>query len=29
MIKFKLSTQEKIDKDLFRLSQGTRNSFAD
>lgn len=29
MIRFKLSNQEKVDKELFRLSQGSKQSFAD
>jgi hypothetical protein len=29
MIRFKLSNQEKVDKELFRLSQGSKQSFGD
>lgn len=27
MIKFKLTNQEKVEKELFRFSQGPKNSF--
>jgi hypothetical protein len=27
MIRFKLSNQEKVDKEFFRLSQGSKQSF--
>jgi hypothetical protein len=29
MIRFKLSNQEKVDKEFFRLSQGSKQSFGD
>jgi hypothetical protein len=29
MIRFKLSNQEKVDKELFRLSQGSKQSLGD
>jgi hypothetical protein len=29
MIRFKLSNQEKVEKELFRLSHGSKQSFAD
>ncbi len=29
MIRFKLSNQEKVDKEFFRLSQGSKQSFGE
>lgn len=29
MIRYKLSNQQKVDKQLFRLSQGSKNSFGE